>query len=466
MENKASINKENAAAEKLDTTTQSNAHASALTTTQTSAVTTQSNAQTNAHARAATEQTSTHANATTTKAAQSPKTHLFTFMGTGAGCGVPAFFCTCPACMEARENPRARRGDCGAMVRRIGENWKSNLGATYNSNCTNSAGAPAGLTQNETNYVQDREERIQPILTTLYGSSSPLHAGGSMHAGNAAHTNNAHTPAEHDNNTNTPANAHEPETDYVQDREERIQPILNTLYGSAHTPPPTHTTALPTPPEHTPTLLIDAPPDTRHQLLREGVTHFDELLITHCHSDHISGLCEYEYMMQLATKKPIPTYGSVEALGEVAIEFHYMDYALDMHTINAFETHEFDGVKYTALPLTHAEGTFGYLIETPNTAMFYASDTGRLPKETRERIRDIDVLAMDATYWKSCPCPQSHHSVQECVEEGLELGAKKIYLTHLCMHYSKPITLAQLEEYCAQFCGRVQPAADGLSFEI
>ena len=25
-------------------------------------------------------------------------THTFTFMGTGAGCGVPAFFCNCPAC--------------------------------------------------------------------------------------------------------------------------------------------------------------------------------------------------------------------------------------------------------------------------------------------------------------------------------------------------------------------------------
>ena len=44
-------------------------------------------------------------------------THTFTFMGTGAGCGVPAFFCECPACQEAREHPRARRGDCGAMVR-------------------------------------------------------------------------------------------------------------------------------------------------------------------------------------------------------------------------------------------------------------------------------------------------------------------------------------------------------------
>ena len=57
-------------------------------------------------------------------------------------------------------------------------------------------------------------------------------------------------------------------------------------------------------------------------------------------------------------------------------------------------------------------------------------------------------------------------SVQETIEEGLALDAGKIYLTHLCMHYSEPITLAELEEYCAQYDGRVAPAADGLSFEI
>lgn len=318
------------------------------------------------------------------------KTHIFTFMGTGAGCGVPAFFCTCPACMEARENPRARRGDCGAMVRRINE-----------------------------------ENRSERTLERCEFES--------------------HEPEKYELEKREPESREHEKHELERREAQKSRDALKL---------------------HTPTLLIDAPPDTRHQLLRESVTRFDELLITHCHSDHITGLCEYEYMMQLQTKRAIPTFGSVEALGEASVEFHYMDYALDMHTLDAFETHEFDGVKYTALPVTHAPGTFGYLIETPNTRIFYASDTGRLPEVTRKQIQGVDVLAMDATYWKSCPCPQSHHSVQECIEEGLELEAKKIYLTHLCMHYSEPITLVELEKYCEQYGGHVQPAADGLSFEI
>ena len=264
-------------------------------------------------------------------------THKFTFMGTAAGCGVPSFFCDCPACEEARANPAARRGDCGVMVR----------------------GVESGST-----------------------------------------------------------------------------------------------------------LIIDTPPDARHQLLREGIRRVDEILFTHAHFDHIGGLGEYEYLVQLKQKRPMPVYGSAIALQGILAEFHYMDYCLDLHTLEPFDTHEFDGVHYTALPVTHAPGTYGYLIETPATRMFYASDTAKLPPETAERVRGCDILAMDATFWKRNWSPNDHHSIQECIEEGLQLDAKAIYLTHLCMHYDEPITLAQLEDYLRQYDGRVLAAADGLTLDI
>lgn len=264
-------------------------------------------------------------------------THTFTFMGTGAGCGVPAFFCECPACQEAREHPRARRGDCGAMIRGRGED---------------------GLT-----------------------------------------------------------------------------------------------------------VLIDTPPDVRHQLNREGVRAIDRLLVTHGHSDHIGGMEELEYMVQLRTKAPLPTYASPGTLETIAHEYHYMTYCLDMHEIMPYETIEIDGVRYTALPVHHAPGTYGYLIETPGTRLFYASDTGTLPDATAERVRGVDFLALDATYWKHCPTDQ-HHSIQETIEEGLALDAGTIFLTHLCMHYAEPITLVELEEFLRQYDGRVRAASDGLSFGI
>lgn len=260
--------------------------------------------------------------------------HSFTFMGTAAGCGVPAFFCSCPACEEARANPRLARGDCGAMVR-----------------------------------------------------------------------------------------------------------------GQR-------------------TLLIDTPPDTRAQLLREDVRDVDEILFTHAHFDHIGGFGEYEYLVQLVRHAELPVYGSEQALFQIAAEFHYMTYCYGFHDLAPFESHEFDGVRYTALPVSHAPGTYGYLLETPATTLFYASDTAALPPETAERVRGVDVLAMDATYWKANGAPDAHHSVQECIEEGLALDAGKVYLTHMCMHYSEPITYAELMDYLAQYEGRVEPALDGLTIAI
>ena len=141
-------------------------------------------------------------------------------------------------------------------------------------------------------------------------------------------------------------------------------------------------------------------------------------------------------------------------------------YCLATAAVEPFERFVIDDVAYTALPVAHAKGTYGYLIETQDTRMFYASDTGKLPEQTAEIVKGVDILAMDATYWKENGYPQSHHAIHETIEEGLELDAGLIYLTHMCMHYSEPITLAQLEEYLEQYEGRVRPAADGLSFAI
>lgn len=270
--------------------------------------------------------------------------HELTFMGTAAGCGVPSFFCDCPACEEARRDPSLAKGDCGVMIGR---------------------------------KIRSGDSEASPLL------------------------------------------------------------------------------------------VIDTPPDARHQLNREGVRSVNEILFTHCHFDHIGGLGEYEYMVALARGgEKLPVYGSEDALAGIFQEFHYMDYCMDPHVIEPFDHHDFDGVRYTALPVTHAPGTYGYLIETPDTRMFYASDTGRLPEETSDIVKGVDILAMDATFWKRNWNEKTHHSIQECIEEGLELDAGTIYLTHTCMHYDEPITHAELAEYVSQYEGRVKIAMDGMRIPI
>ena len=52
---------------------------------------------------------------------------------------------------------------------------------------------------------------------------------------------------------------------------------------------------------------------------------------------------EYEYLVQLVQKGPMPTYGSDVALEGILAEFHYMDYCLDTHALAPFDVHELTG---------------------------------------------------------------------------------------------------------------------------
>lgn len=46
-----------------------------------------------------------------------PIERTLTFLGTSSGCGIPAFFCHCPACEAARKDPSLRRGCTGVVLR-------------------------------------------------------------------------------------------------------------------------------------------------------------------------------------------------------------------------------------------------------------------------------------------------------------------------------------------------------------
>lgn len=218
--------------------------------------------------------------------------------------------------------------------------------------------------------------------------------------------------------------------------------------------------------EGTQRVLIDTPPDLRLQLVREGLASIESVLFTHSHYDHLGGLGELEYMIQLSTHTELPVYASEQALGQIRSQFDFMTYCLSMTELNAFEEYHFDGLTYTPLPVRHSEGTFGYLIDSGASRTFYACDTGTLPDATSERVQGVDNLILDATFWSNNRSPQMHNTVQETIEEGLSLDAGQIYLTHLGMHFEESITLTALEAYLAQYEGRVRVALDGMRITL
>ncbi len=210
------------------------------------------------------------------------------------------------------------------------------------------------------------------------------------------------------------------------------------------------------------TTLVDAPPDLRQQLVREGMGQVDHFILTHSHYDHTGGLGELEYYVRVRRREVIPTYMTPASQSWLHMAFGYLEDCLCVQTVEAGWQFELDGVRYIALEVTHAPGTLGLLMETAGRRTAYIPDTGPLPASTLEKLQGIDTLILGATFWGRNWMPEDHLSVDEVIQIGLQLQAKQIYLTHLAMHHDTPVTNQELEAHLCMFGRHIHLAYDGL----
>jgi len=216
--------------------------------------------------------------------------------------------------------------------------------------------------------------------------------------------------------------------------------------------------------EHT--TLIDAPPDLRSQLSRERIDRIDRFILTHSHYDHAGGLGELEFYVRVGRKESIPAYMTFESQAWLCTTFGFMEDCLYIQPVETDWQFKLDEVRYTALEVTHAPGTLGLLMETAAHRMAYIPDTGPLPESTLEKLQGIDTLILGATFWGRNWMPEDHLSIDEAVQIGLQLQAKKIYLTHVSMHHNTPVTNQELEAHLRTFGKHIHLAYDGLTITL
>lgn len=178
-------------------------------------------------------------------------------------------------------------------------------------------------------------------------------------------------------------------------------------------------------------IVIDAGPDFRYQMLREGVKDIDAILLTHQHTDHMIGLDDvraFNYFCQ----KSIDIYATEAVQGAVRRVF---DYAftdkpypgapqMKLHTIGN-ESFEVAGVKVTpicgkhfTLPVT------GYRIGD----VAYLTDFNHIEESEIGKLQGLDVLVINALRHTR---HLSHFSLPDAIEIARKVGTKATYFTHI-----------------------------------
>ncbi|MFC7201311.1 MBL fold metallo-hydrolase [Halospeciosus flavus] len=148
-------------------------------------------------------------------------------------------------------------------------------------------------------------------------------------------------------------------------------------------------------------LLIDTSPDFRQQFLREDVALPDAAVVTHIHFDHLDGLGN---VYRLLDHLPVYAADETDPVTEESVaesidrKYDYLD-TVSVQPREPLQSFRVCGFDVTLVPVVHPPLlTYGVVVEHPETGAKLAltGDTNyQIPEESRERLRDADLLLAD-----------------------------------------------------------------------
>jgi len=190
------------------------------------------------------------------------------------------------------------------------------------------------------------------------------------------------------------------------------------------------------------------------------VERIDAILYTHAHADHILGLDDvrpFNYRQRAA----IPIYAKQDTLDSIRRVFCYAfesepkETSIPRLTLHAIDDRPFDlfGLTVTPLPVMHgAQEILGFRFGPAA----YITDQSDIPAGTKEKLRNLDVLFLDALRHKPHP---THSTVAQSLKWVQELKPRQTYFTHICHDLGHARTEATLPP-------GVHLAYDGMEIEV
>lgn len=182
--------------------------------------------------------------------------------------------------------------------------------------------------------------------------------------------------------------------------------------------------------------VIDAGPDFRYQMLREGVNRLDAILLTHMHKDHTAGIDDVRAFnfVDYPTIHSMHIYGNEPTIKRIEMEY---DYAfaenkyrgvpvIELHTIDEAQPFEVCGVPITPIVGKHSERfrSVGYRFGD----LAYLTDFSAIAAEEEAKLAGVKVLVINSLRWEK---HNSHFSVDEALAIISRVQPERAYLTHM-----------------------------------
>lgn len=238
------------------------------------------------------------------------------------------------------------------------------------------------------------------------------------------------------------------------------------------------------------TILIDAGPDFRSQMLAHNIRHLDAILLTHNHKDHTGGLDDIR-AFNLIERHPVNIYCEEYVENTLRREYAYAFAEQKYPGAPEWRVHRIDGQhpflvhsNSTDEVLTWEHG-YGYHHMAPTSDkgavaeiipvqgwhhksrvlsvlgyrfgnIAYLTDIKDIDDCEIEKLKGVEYVTLGCVKYGE---HHSHPSLQECLDFFEKVGARESYITHMSHQ------IPRHQEFAADLPPHVHPAYDGLVLE-
>ncbi len=205
------------------------------------------------------------------------------------------------------------------------------------------------------------------------------------------------------------------------------------------------------------TILIDAGPDFRQQMLRANVKSLDSILITHEHRDHIAGLDDVR-AFNFIQKRPMDIWAEKRVQNAIKKDFDYVFAENKYPGVPDMRLNTIDGLPFNVnginiIPIRayhYKMPVYGFRFGD----FTYITDANFISEQEKEKIIGSKYLVINALRKQK---HISHFSLPEALKFIAEISPRKAFITHIShqMGLSKDVSKELPENVCLAFDGLV-----------